>query len=153
MNLESQAVLGLYSTTLIVRVIGHVREPGWNSQHIALAWKYLTGTIEDREYRNLHPHEKNTKMLCFYTAQRFRCNYKATYRVMQTLKIERNCTSSWDVFSFVITRKLCARDLSNHLIFSFWECGSLCRMVQQTVGVWKDLQRTVAALSFTETRK
>ena len=26
------------------------------------------------------------------------------------------------VFSIVITHKLCARDVSNHLIFSFWKC-------------------------------
>ena len=39
---------------------------------------------------SFHILEENTKMLCFYTAQRFPCKYKATYHVMQTLEIQRN---------------------------------------------------------------
>ena len=36
-------------------------------------------------YWQLYPHEENTKMLCFYMAQGFRCKYQATYGVMQTM--------------------------------------------------------------------
>ncbi len=48
----------------------------------------FTITGISKEISISHPHEKNTKMLCFYMAQGFHSKYEATHCVLQIMEIQ-----------------------------------------------------------------
>ena len=87
-------------------------------------------------------------MLCFYTAQRFCCKYKeltVSYKLWKGLMLV--CwQSEFNLFLPCVFlcnySKLCACDLSNHLILSFWECTEAHFLPKKHSSIFKNLRST-----------